>query len=195
MNAEEPADLTSPWDAEEKPDLTRRSNAVTLFVFLPLLVVLIGVISVLYVTHTTARVQGPSMEPTLVNDDIVLVTRGYDRPLRGDIIVMDGPEHPQVTPGAVLVKRVIAVAGDTVEVRAGRAYVNGQPERGSYTVFVADMDIELDPGVVPEGQVFVLGDNRPVSEDSRIFGPADIGLVQGRVVAILSPFGRMSLVD
>jgi len=155
---------------------------------------------VLQATTQTFRILGPSMRPTLVSGEYVLVnklvyahtggaalasviteeaaTRDYlfRAPQRGDIIVF----HP---PGGIeedFVKRVIGVPGDEVDIHDGRVHVNGQ---------ALDESIETNPGgaltyplTVPAGQYFVLGDNRRQSNDSRAWGFARADQIIGRVM-------------
>lgn len=188
-------DLASP--AQEAPPSRRGGlgDVLARIILVPLVVLSIALISLLYITHTTARVDGRSMEPTLLPNDILLVTRGYDAPVRGDVIEFEAPPTPGTQEGTHLVKRVIALAGDEVEVVSGHALVNGVPESGNYTVYVASGDIDMPKTTIPDGTVFVLGDNRPISEDSRIFGPVYTGLIRGRVVGIISPLPRIRRVD
>ncbi len=180
-------------------DAPSRQHDVGRLVTLVLLAVLVfifaGVIIVLYVTHSTSRVIGDSMVPTLAHDDVVLVTRGYERLNRGDIVILRPPStvgHPVVND---MVKRVIGLPGDTVEVVEGRAFVNSSAERGSYTVRIAACDLSFPSTTLPDGQVFLLGDNRPVSEDSRLFGSVDETYIRGKVLWILSPARRFGTVD
>lgn len=177
------------------PTKSPRSDYLALTIVIPLLVVFVGLVSVLYITHTTARVEGISMLPNLLPGDILLVTKGYDSPIRGDVIVINAPDNAQVEAGAEFVKRVIAVPGDEVEIVSGVAYVNGKPEPDSYPKTILADDLGIKPITVPEGHLVVLGDNRPVSLDSRVFGPIPIGLVIGRVVSIIAPINRYGGVD
>ncbi len=109
-----------------------------------------------------------SMEPTLMPGDRVLVNRTaykFGSPQRGDIIVFRSPKDP----GIDYIKRVIAVGGDTVEIRGGMVLINGEPQVEDYvkTTDLRDFRFKL----VPAGMVFVLGDNRPDSEDARYWKP------------------------
>lgn len=179
-------------DPEPRP---RRTDRLALLILVPLLVMFVGLVSVLYITHTTARVDGESMLPSLRPEDILLVTKGYERPLRGDVVVISAPDHPRVEPGSELVKRVIAIPGDEVEVVQGLAYVNGQPEVGTYSTIVIPGDRSLPPTTIAPGQVLLLGDNRPVSVDGRMFGPVDLSTVIGRVDWVIAPINRFRRVD
>jgi len=182
--------------AVERPSLGQRvSEHVAVVILLVLLVVFVGLVSVLYITHTTAKVEGGSMKPGLLPEDILLVTRGYDNPLRGDIVVFKAPVSQELEPGSELVKRVVGLPGDEVQVVNGVAYVNGEVEKGAYTVATWPGDIGLPLTRVPDGHLFLLGDNRAVSVDSRMIGPVPLELVIGRVESIIAPVNRFGSVD
>ena len=135
----------------------------------------------LFVVQVT-EVQGRSMDPTLSSGDRVLASKVDYRlhpPERGDIIVFNPPIDTRIP----FVKRVIALSGDTVDVREGKVFVNGQPLAEPYAVGATQ---PRNPSVrfplqVPQDSVFVLGDNRPVSGDSREWGPVQDGRVIGKV--------------
>ncbi|MFD5514819.1 signal peptidase I [Streptomyces sp. NPDC127066] len=124
------------------------------------------------------RVESTSMEPTLMSGDHLLVDdRAYrDHPPRpGDLVVFDGAD-------ATLVKRVVAVGGDTVAIEDGVLEVNGSAvEEPAVDPKTVD-GMYYGPARVPAGTVFVLGDNRRHSVDSRQFGPVPVGEVTGRVI-------------
>ncbi|MFH9978981.1 signal peptidase I [Streptomyces sp. NPDC017179] len=124
------------------------------------------------------RVESTSMEPTLRAGDHLLVDeRAYWRaaPRRGDLVVFD---HG----GSRLVKRVVAVAGDTVGIEDGVLVVDGRPVTETAIDRRALDGLYYGPAHVPHGTVFVLGDNRRHSVDSRQFGPVPVGEVRGRVL-------------
>lgn len=131
-----------------------------------------------------------SMLPTLRPGDQVLVDRltyDFEDVRRGDVIAFEDPERP----GEVAIKRVVALPGDTIEIRAGTLLVNGVRQREPY--------LDERPGgfygptIVPRGHLFVLGDNRAHSIDSRFSGPIPGDDVVGRVVARVWPPGRMTV--
>lgn len=106
-------------------------------------------------------------------------------PQRGDVVIFVPPSAVLSTIGAadgeVFIKRVVAVAGDTVGVHAGRLVLNGTPVEEP---FVAERSrYELQPKVVPAGDVFVMGDNRNNSFDSHVWGPLPADRIVGRAVA------------
>jgi len=134
------------------------------------------------------RVDGPSMQPTLYTDEQILVNKlAYAfgaTPQRMDIVICKYPgsdEH--------YVKRVIAVEGETVSVSNGRVYIDGSP-------LLNDLNPEpivesMKPFTVPEGYVFVMGDNRNDSLDSRQEGPIAFSQIIGRATAVVWPLDSL----
>lgn len=172
--------------APKKPDLLAR------LVLIPVLIVLLGTIGIFYIFFTPVLVVGDSMEPTLHGGDRLLATRSYTTAERGDIISLelqtkDGPD--------AIIKRVVAIAGDTIEIRDGVLYVNDIPEPTEGRYLEKNGRGEGVTAVVPEGTVFVLGDNRPVSLDSRFVGPIPMKNIDGKFVFRFMPFGRFGRVQ
>jgi signal peptidase I len=144
-----------------------------------------------------------SMEPTLhgcpgCNDDHVLVDKISYRVhgVRvGDIVVFDKPANAQA-PEDVLIKRVIALGGDRISMKDGRVYVNGgRLDEGylnkDHTCYATDPAENFKARTVPDGDVFVMGDNRCNSEDSREFGPIPTSSIVGRAFMIVWPLNRI----
>lgn len=153
---------------------------------IPLATILAALVITFFVMFQSVEVVGPSMEPTLRQGDHLLVTRGYESPLRGDIIVFDS----SIGDGEGVVKRVIAVAGDTISVEGETAIVLGVPE-SEEGLELGGKPVRLGPLTVPEGTVFVMGDNRAVSLDSRYIGPVPLRDVRGRAVGVFTPLTRI----
>ncbi len=136
------------------------------------------------------RVQQQSMEHTLEPDQYVLVdklTPRFDPYKRGDIVVFDPPRAWVPGLGQPFIKRVIGVGGDTVEIRDGAVLLNGiKLLEGQYVFQIDGTTQETDPlgaenrWVIPAGQVFLMGDHRGNSADSREFGPVPVSSVIGR---------------
>jgi signal peptidase I len=135
------------------------------------------------------KVQQTSMEVTLLPDQYVLVDKltprwaAYER---GDIVVFDPPPNWTGANGVPFIKRVIGLPGDHVQLRDGEVYVNGTKLDEPY-VFADGGAPVTDPPVggptewlIPAGQLFVMGDHRTQSADSRVFGPIDVTSVIGR---------------
>lgn len=130
-----------------------------------------------------------SMLPTLRVDDRVLVNKLIYRVSdidKGDVVVFERP--PGETDASIedLIKRVVATGGDTVSAQNGILYVNGKPLDESYLPANTVTD-NLAPITVPPGHLFVMGDNRGNSSDSRVFGPIDEDLVVGQAFMRILP--------
>jgi signal peptidase I len=156
------------------------------------LAVVISVVLNLFVVQVT-EVRQQSMRPTLEQNDRVLVSKldyRFGEPQRGDIIVFNPPLPEATIP---YVKRVIAVGGETVDLRNGNVFVNGQevdiPEAKGASQPQSPQVVY--PFTVPDGQVFVMGDNRTFSSDSRTFGPVPVGNIIGKVILRFWPFDRL----
>lgn len=141
----------------------------------------------IFFTYRIGFVLTSSMAPTLKPGDQYLINlRAYRHrpPQRGDIIVFRprGEDAP-------LVKRVIGLPGETVTVLQGRVYINGQLLVEPYLAEqpIAEWPLQV---VVPERAVFVLGDNRNLSEDSRDLGPVAYEEIIGRAERIIQPRSR-----
>ena len=139
-----------------------------------------------------SNVNGSSMYSTLSGGDKVIERGFLYTPKRGDIVTTDA----LISHGKPLAKRVIALAGDTVEIADGVVKVNGELIEESYLdegVITEPLDIGY-PVVVPEGKVFLMGDNRENSLDSRSseIGFIDERDIQGKVIWRVSPvFGKV----
>jgi signal peptidase I len=168
--------------------LARRSARELLTTVLPAL--LIALLVNVFVAEAVAIEDGPSMQPNLYRGDRMLtekISYRFRQPRRGDVVVVDRPGNEKT-----LVKRVIAVAGETIEVREGHALVNGQPIDEPWVEQFGGPG--YGPELVPEDHVFILGDNRAVSHDSRAIGPVAVDSVRGRVVLVYWPPDQLKLV-
>ena len=159
------------------------------------------------------RVPSGSMEPNVHVGDHIVVSKAayglrlpltetyllhYGRPARGDVVVIEPPdaESKHATEsdvvGAVLLKRVVAVEGDLVEVRDGHVRIDGRPA----TEHTLSLDYgggpDLGPIRVPAGKVLLLGDNRGNSRDGRTFGFVDREQVLGRAFAVVARDGHVA---
>ena len=137
-------------------------------------------------------VRGHSMQPSLHDGDRLMVDRvshhvsGVNR---FSVVVLSYPRDPKVD----FVKRVVGLPGDRVRLDDGRLYVNGRVLEQSFAS-VADSAV-MTERVVPNGCYFVLGDNRPISCDSRDFGMVASDLVKGTVRARFWPLDRVAVFD
>ena len=181
---------------------------------LPILIVVALVVAVLIKTFLVQAffIPSGSMHDTLLEGDRVMVNKLAYRlgdPARGDVIVFDSPMEADgdgetifgalvrhvteslglSSPDSALIKRIIARGGETIEIRQNRVYIDGQPLDEPYLKDGSSMP-SYGPFTVPEGWVFVMGDNRSSSSDSRVFGPVDEGEIVGKAFARVWPPSR-----
>ncbi len=136
------------------------------------------------------QVEQYSMEPTLLPHDRVLVSKFIYRlrePIRGDVVVLRYPRNQERN----YIKRVIGLPGETIEIKKGKLYVNRQPIKENY--LNGDIVGDYGPVTVPADSIFVMGDNRNNSEDSRAFGPLQKALIVGQAILIYWPPQRARL--
>ena len=138
-------------------------------------------------------VRGTSMNPTLNNNDKMLVSGLFYEPKVGDVVVFKKDEYD---PERALVKRVIAVEGQVINMDFDRGivYVDGVPIEEDYIMEPTTNKIDfIGPQTVPEGCVFVMGDNRNASTDSRKkeIGMVDTRLILGRAYAVVYPLSQV----
>lgn len=136
------------------------------------------------------RVDGKSMTYTLEDRDRLFVDRlayTFSTPHRGDIVILHYPGRGREN----FVKRCVAVAGDTVEITGGYLWINGKRMEESYIrCGSGNMRINMRQITVPEGHVFVLGDNRNDSLDSSELGPISMDLIVGKACFIIWPISE-----
>ena len=181
--------------AEEQYENMRGSRAYrnTEF-FIYILNVVLTALSIRSFLAEPIRVDGDSMIPTLINNEDMLVEKvGYwfHDPARGDMVICFYPGYTESC-----VKRVIGLPGETVEVRDGVFYINGNAlDESAYwnDTIIGDMN----PVTVGAREVFVVGDNRNGSKDSRnpSVGCIPYAKVVGRVVAVVYPFNEFETIS
>ncbi len=135
-------------------------------------------------------VQGSSMEPTINDKDYLLISRQaykIGEPERGDVVVFP---HHQGTEDALYIKRVIAIPGDHLKIKNGKVYINNKLQDEEYLADGTQTSGNID-FTIPEGEIFVMGDNRGNSSDSRSFGTVSIEDVTGKVFVRLFPFNKI----
>jgi signal peptidase I len=131
--------------------------------------------------YQPVKVEGTSMMPTLQDQERVFVNKFVYKlePIeRGDVVVFRYPRDPAKS----YIKRVIAVAGDSVKIEGGEVFVNGRRLRESYVPDEYDDVRSYPETVVPPHAYFVMGDHRNLSNDSRDFGPVDRDFIYGKAV-------------
>ncbi len=161
-------------------------NAFLSFGGLALLAVLVVTFGLRTFVVQAFTLPSGSMEPTLLIGDHILVNKlqPYVRgPRFGDVVVFPFPKDRAKT----FMKRVIAVGGETVYIQHKRVFIDGNPRDDPHARFIPKKKGQGDqfgPSTVPPGQVFVLGDDRDASYDSRFFGGVPVAEITGRAVSV-----------
>ncbi len=146
-----------------------------------------------------SEVVGNSIVPTLTNGDMLFVEKlstYFGMPPRGTIVTIDMGNVPNSGSTDVLVKRVIALPGDTIDFQDGKVILNGEALEEPYVVddnWTSPPQAWYGPYEIPEDMVFVMGDNRAFSVDSRVFGPVPKASVQGHILVRIYPFNRIGI--
>lgn len=194
------AEPVAPSEADTARSVSRAKQRSSTRNLLEWVAVIVGAVLVALLIKTFVvqafRIPSESMVPTLEVGDRVLVNKlSYDAHglNRGDVVVFErppglpsGPDDPKD-----LIKRVIGLPGDTVVARDGSIYIDDQRLDEPYlpeNIATYNLDV---PVTIPEGEVWVMGDNRTNSEDSRVFGPIDDDSIVGRAFMIMWPPGRI----
>ena len=174
--------------AEEQYENMRGSRAyrnVEFFIYI--LIVVLTALSIRSFLAEPIRVDGDSMIPTLINNEDMLVEKvsyWFQDPTRGDMVICFYPGYTESC-----VKRVIGLPGETVSISEGKIYINGTAlDESDY--WTGEIIGNMDPVTVGAREVFVVGDNRNGSKDSRnpYVGCIPYSKVVGRVIAVVWPF-------
>ena len=186
-----------------------------------IIVIVVALVLSLFIDSTIiakAEVEQSSMENTLFEGQQLIVNKlsyTFDEPKRGDIIIfLENEEKGNIIDNFIrsvknrfsssdeiaaeqerLVKRVIGVAGDEIDIQNGYVYINGERLEESYVNGITLPGNVKLPITVGEGELFVIGDNREVSRDSRDFGPIDVKQVEGKAVFRVYPFNQIGKVE
>lgn len=178
----------------------QRSGAVRTLLGLVVMVAVVFGLSWLLRTFVFQAYEIPSgsMEDTIMTGDMVFaekVSYYFRDPEPGDIVTFADPEIP----GRILIKRCIATAGQTVSVDdTGILYIDGVAQDEPYTNHLPSYPLKSDityPYTVPEGAIWVMGDNRTNSQDSRYFGAVPVSSVTGRGAVVYWPIDDIGLLS
>ena len=161
----------------------RRSFIITL------LIAFVIALSLRMFVFEFVGIDGPSMEPTLVANETVVINKilyKYSTPSRGDVVVCLFPGEKDH-----YVKRVIGLPGETLQIKDGVIYINGEKLSDEY-YYNDEVPIgNYGPVVIAKDSVFLMGDNRNHSQDSRMLGSLKISDITGKVEFIVWPFDKI----
>ena len=202
---QDPEELAAP-----EPRAERRGRSAVWEIVETLVLALLIFLTVRAVVQNF-RVEGSSMAPSLQHGEHVLVNKAvyfrvnldrldflpfvdgggprylFHPPRRGDIIVFRAPTDNR----SDYIKRVVGLPGETIEIRDGRVFINGEPLEEPYIRQPASYT--EPPQVIPEGHYYVLGDNRSVSQDSHFFGPIPEESIIGKAWLVYWPLDKLGL--
>jgi len=174
------SELTLKPRGTEEPKSNTISNIFNWIRYISLLLIIFLIFR--YVVGITI-VSGNSMNPTLKNNDLILTSNIFFNVDRGDIVIVQDPH------GFDIIKRVIALPNETIEIKSGIAYVDDVPLQEDY---ILGKSFDLEKTTIPEGSYFIMGDNRTPGEslDSRdeSIGPVPSAAVKGQKLISLFPF-------
>lgn len=179
--------------------MERIKQAVAAFFdFLQGIVAIAAIMVMIYLfIMSPQEISGSSMTPTFTNGEYILTNKVLYRftlPKRGDVVIFKSPKNKDVD----YIKRVIGLPGETIRLEGGMFYINDVPliEHYDYNkpVFGESYMHEGDEIVIPEGQYFLIGDNRPGSSDSREFGPVPLEDFIGKAFLRYWPTTKTGLV-
>jgi signal peptidase I len=155
-------------------------------------------ISIFLVTYVASayKIEGNSMEMALSDQERIIITKlGIKNNInRYDIVVLYKPDEPKKS----IIKRVIGLPTEIIEIRKGDVYINGRKLPEPYLPKKKDImfrSINMKPLLIQEDHYFVIGDNRTISQDSRVFGPVSRQYIYGKTVLRYWPFSRFGKVE
>jgi signal peptidase I len=155
----------------------------------------VGIYLVITFAIETVHVIGLSMYPTLDNDDLLIASKidyHFHQPQRGDIVILKPPFGQND-----LIKRVVGVPGDHLQIRDGHVYINGRQLEEPYINPAEPWTVNAfaNEQTIPSGYFFVMGDNRNHSTDSRAFGPIRADDIEARAWLRIWPLNKFGFVD
>lgn len=183
-------------------DPEQESWGKSILEILGMVIVFMGIYFLLFrFVLSNETVSGPSMQPTFQDGDRIIAVRNFT-PRRGDIVILKAPDEP----GALYIKRIIGVPGDTIESKNDVMYINGKAIKEPYLtqykkklakgqLYTNNFSLQSLYGVkkVPKDCYFVMGDHRDVSKDSRMIGFIKRSAIVGEVKLRYYPFNQIKV--
>lgn len=152
---------------------------------IPYIIIIVAVILIRTFIITPVRVDGASMDKTLENGQILLLYK-LGNIKRFDIVVLDEEIEDEI-----IIKRIIGMPNDTIEIKNGVLYINDEEIEEEYAY---GQTSDYDKITLGEDEYFILGDNRPISKDSRYFGPVKEEEIIGKVIFRLWPINKFGTI-
>ncbi len=152
---------------------------------LPYVLIIIAVILIRTFIITPVRVDGASMDKTLENGQILLLYK-LGNVKRYDIVILDEEIEDEI-----IIKRIIGMPNDTVEIKNGVLYINDEEIEEEYAYGQTG---DYDKITLKDDEYFILGDNRPISKDSRYFGPVKEDEIIGKIIFRLWPINKFGTI-
>lgn len=156
---------------------------------IPYIIIIITVVLIRTFIATPVLVDGPSMSPTLENNQLLILEKFNKKLERNDIVVFKYHNDK-------LIKRVIGLPGETVEYKDGYLFINDKKVDDEFGSITKDFNLEqLKHKIIPEDYYFVMGDNRNNSVDSRMIGLVSIKNIKGKAIYRLFPFTKIGKIE
>lgn len=170
----------------KKEDVQKKATKDIFWDYVPYIIIIIFVIIIRTYIATPIRVNGNSMDPTLSEGETMILNKiGLKKGIkRFDIIVVNaGSDY--------IIKRIIAMPGETIAYIDGKLYINGKYMEDKYSLSKTE---DFDVVKLQDNEYFVMGDNRAISKDSRIIGPVTENQIEGKTNLVIFPFSKMGIV-
>lgn len=178
---------------DDSVEVNNKKSFKPLRSFLIYFLIIVGIYALFNICFFNAEVPTSSMENTIYPGDRLLGIRFFGEVNRGDIVIFYSAEERKY-----LVKRVIGIPGDEIDIKEGYVYINGSILEEPYLKLEAQTypyDLEV-PTVVPEGKYFLMGDNRTNSQDSRFWEETFVGrdIIEAKVIFRYFPFNYIGVI-
>ncbi len=169
------------------------------FKYVALNILIAAVISILLINYVAAayKIKGHSMHPVLKDQERIIISKPGVKTgniERFDIVVLNKPNEP----GKSIIKRVIGLPGEIIEIKEGDVYINRKKLEQPFLngkIDINDLNDNMKPLSIREGHYFVMGDNRAVSQDSRSFGPVPGKYIDGKTIFRYWPLSRFGKIE